>query len=109
MIAAAIKTTQAVHSMSLDKLPFNLFDLVLVAVIGFGLFRGRKNGMTKEVLPMLQWVSLVVVCGLGYQMAGEMFINFTGWSRLTSYLSGYLALALVIFFIFMVIKHHFGP
>ena len=38
----------ATQSFALDQLPFGWFDVVLVAVLGFGLFRGRKNGMTKE-------------------------------------------------------------
>ena len=38
------------QSMALNNLPFNWFDIT-VAVLGFGLWRGRKNGMTKEVMP----------------------------------------------------------
>ena len=45
MIAVA---TQATRSVSLDHLPFGWFDVALVALLVFGLFRGRRNGMTKE-------------------------------------------------------------
>jgi len=42
-------------------------------IIGF--FRGRKRGMSKELLPLLKWVSLVLVCGFWYQMAAELLVN----------------------------------
>ena len=30
---------------------FNWFDVALVLVLAFGFWRGRKRGMTKELLP----------------------------------------------------------
>ena len=45
MIAAATE------SLALDKLPFGWFDFVFVALLAFGVFRGRKNGLTKELGP----------------------------------------------------------
>ncbi|HEY4952402.1 MAG TPA: CvpA family protein [Verrucomicrobiae bacterium] len=108
MIAAA---TQATHSMtqswSLDKLPFGWFDVLLVAVLAFGLFRGRKNGMTKEILPMLQWVMTVIVCGLAYGLIGDLIINITAWEKLTSYILGYLLLAFLVYLLFLLIKKAF--
>jgi hypothetical protein len=35
---------------------FNWFDVALVLVLAFGFWRGRKRGMTKELLPTLQWL-----------------------------------------------------
>jgi uncharacterized membrane protein required for colicin V production len=106
MIAAA---TQATHSMALDKLPFGWFDFALVAVLAFGLFRGRKNGMTKEVLPMFQWVATVLVCGLGYGMVGQVVFNISGWSRLVCYLLGYFSLMFVVYLLFILVKKIFMP
>jgi len=42
-----------------NGMPFNWFDVFVVVLLGFGLFRGRRNGMSKELLPTLQWVVLV--------------------------------------------------
>jgi uncharacterized membrane protein required for colicin V production len=113
MIAAA---TQTVHqgffdhvSAFLNNLPFGWFDVVLVALIAFGLFRGRKNGMTKEVLPTLQWMVTVLVCGLGCELAGQGLVNFLGWGKLGAYLAGYLVLWFVVFFIFVLVKNFFTP
>jgi uncharacterized membrane protein required for colicin V production len=109
MIAAATQATQATHSMSLDNLPFGWFDVVLVALIAFGLFRGRKNGMTKEILPMLQSVATLLVCGLGYEMVGNAIINISGWGKLATYLLGYFALMFVVYLIFILVKKTFMP
>ena len=54
-------------SVSLEKLPVNWFDAAVLLILAFGLFRGRKNGMSKETMRVSQWVALVIVCGLFYQ------------------------------------------
>src|SRR5271154_2374561 len=103
MIAAATS------SMALDNLPFGWFDVALVAVLGFGLFRGRKNGMTKEILLMLQWVCTVIVCGLGYEMVGQILVNTVGLDKTPSYLLGYFSLMFVIYLLFILVKKAFMP
>jgi Colicin V production protein len=105
MIAAVTKA----NSLGLDNLPFNWFDLALIAILVFGIFRGRKNGMTKEFLPTLQWLALVVACGLGYALVGQIFINTLGWKQTASYISGYLCIAFVIYLIFSALKRAFEP
>src|ERR1035438_6850503 len=67
MIAAAAAAPPATNG-----LPFNWFDMAVLVVLGFGLFRGRRNGMSKELLPLLQWLVMVTVCGLGYAMLAGM-------------------------------------
>jgi hypothetical protein len=104
MIAAA---TQATHSMSLDHLPFGWFDVALVLLLAFGLFRGRRNGMTKETLPMFQWVATVLACGLGYEIVGQLFINLSGWGKLPCYLLGYFVVMFVVYLIFHLLKNLF--
>ncbi len=99
----------ATHSLALDKLPFGWFDVVLVAVLGFGLFRGRRNGMTKEVLPMFQLVATVLVCGLGYETAGQLLTNTAGLDKLPAFILGYLALALVVHLVFILVKKILMP
>src|SRR2546425_2670833 len=106
MIAAAAPTTS---SMSLDHLSFGWFDVVLLAMIALGLFRGRKHGMTKEVLPMFQWVVIVIVCGLCYEMAGELYINLAKLGITEAYLLGYLSLAFLVFLLFVVLKKMLMP
>lgn len=106
MIAAAAPTTS---SFSLDHLPFGWFDAVLLVMIILGAIRGRKNGMTKEVLPMFQWLATVLLCGLGYEMAGQFFLNVAKLDKLAAYICGYLALAFLVFILFIVLKKMLMP
>jgi len=102
MIAAAAAAPPATNG-----LPFNWFDIVVVVVLGFGLFRGRRNGMAKEFLPLLEWLVMVPVCGLGYVMLAGVLAGFLP-DPLWICLAAYLALALVVFIVFTVLKRLFA-
>jgi uncharacterized membrane protein required for colicin V production len=106
MIAAATANTS---SMSLTHLPVGWFDGVLVAVLVIGFFRGRKNGMTKEVLPMFQWLATVLLGGLAYELVGQLYQNYAHLEITAAYLLGYLSLALVVFFVFTYLKKILNP
>lgn len=103
MIAAAA----AAPPPAAQGLPFNWFDLVVVAALLFGLYRGRRNGMAKEILPLSQWLVLVLVCGLGYDVLAGLVsgvIKDPVWRCLVAY----LALALVVLIVFALIKREVG-
>jgi uncharacterized membrane protein required for colicin V production len=113
MIAAAIQKTSWWTASSLG---FNFFDIVLVAVLGFGFWRGRRNGMSKEAVPTAKWVVLVVACTLGYASVGGLLIHYgiirNVFGKLfreqtAAYVAAYLAIALVVFIIFSYIKKAF--
>jgi len=93
-----------IPNLALDNLPVNWFDGVVLGMLIIGLFRGRKHGMSKEALPLLKWVSLVVVCGLWYQTAAQLLVNTAALSRRASCIFGYLLLAFVIFLVFSVLR-----
>ncbi len=96
-------------SLALDKLPVNWFDAAVLLVLAFGLYRGRKNGMTKEILRVFQWLSLVIVCGLFYETAAQVLINLTAWSKPRGYVAGYLTLAFLVWFVFVILKKILVP
>ncbi|MGD0253800.1 MAG: CvpA family protein [Verrucomicrobiota bacterium] len=96
-------------SLELDKLPVNWFDAAVLLILVLGLFRGRKNGMTKEVLWVFQWLSVVIVCGLCYERVAQALINIAAWKKPTSYVAGYLIVAFLVWFVFLVIKKIFAP
>lgn len=98
MIAAATE------SLALDKLPFGWFDVVFAALLAFGAYRGRQNGLTKELVPTFRWVAIVLAGGLGYEFAGQIFYNFTGLGRAGSDTLGYLALAFLVFAVFIPVE-----
>ena len=78
MIAAVTETHPA---FSLQHLPFNWFDIALIAVLIFGLYRGRKNGMSKEFLPLLEWLLAIVLATLFYSKATDILVNVAGMKR----------------------------
>ena len=86
-----------------NGMPFNWFDMAVVVVLGFGLFRGRRNGMSKELLPLLQWLVMVTVCGLGYTMLAGVLAGLIP-DKLWNCLVAYLALALAVFIVFTILK-----
>jgi len=100
MILAAAAAPPATNGM-----PFNWFDMAVVVVLGFGLFRGRRNGMAKELLPLAQWLVMVPACGLGYPMLAGMLSGLLP-DPLWNCIAAYLALALVVFIVFTTLKRH---
>ncbi len=97
------------QSMALNNLPFNWFDVMLLLVLGFGVWRGRRNGMSKEVMPMFQWLTLVLVCGMGYPLFAPTYANTLGTGKLASALLGYFTLALAVWLVFYILKRIFVP
>jgi uncharacterized membrane protein required for colicin V production len=67
MIAAAVQKS----AWSLDKLTFGWFDVALVLILAFGFWRGRKRGMSRELLPLLKWLAIVIAGALGYRLLGD--------------------------------------
>jgi hypothetical protein len=91
--------------MSLDKLPFNAFDVLLLVVICTGIARGRKLGMSGELLSLLKWLAILFGCAFAYQPVGDTFAHSTGiFSALTSYVLAYIVIALLILLIFALLK-----
>ena len=94
--------------MASNGLPFNWFDVAVIVILTFGIFRGRKNGMSREILPTFQWVALVLVCGLGYSLVAQLFRNATSLDQLTSDVLAYLLLACVVWLLTGIPKHKFA-
>ena len=95
--------------MSLDQLPINLFDLVLLVVLAAGIYRGRQHGMSEELLSLLTWLAILFGCALLYQPGAELIGQFTGmFSRLSCYLMAYVGGAGLIFLLFVGLKRLLG-
>jgi len=88
----------------MDNLPVNWFDGTLLVVLCFGLFRGRKNGMTKEFLPTAQWICIVVAAAFTYPLVAPLVNSTCNLGEAWSASLGYLAIALVIWLVFTFIK-----
>jgi uncharacterized membrane protein required for colicin V production len=91
--------------MNLDQLPINLFDLVVIVVVIAGIARGRKHGMSEELLSLLKWLAILFGCAAIYEPAGLMVGAFTGmFDRLSCYLLAYISGALLVLLLFAGIK-----
>lgn len=97
---------------------FNWFDVALVLVLAFGFWRGRKRGMTKELIPTLQWIAILLGAGFGhvpladwYQQQGVVRQIFGSHfdERTAALMSAYLSIALVILIVFTGLQRKFGP
>lgn len=94
--------------MSLDNLPFNAFDIILVAVLLAGLTRGRKHGMSEELFSLVKWLVVVFGCAVLYEPLGKLFAQECYFSVLTGYLIVYVGAALLILGAFALFKHSVG-
>ncbi len=95
--------------MSLDKLPINAFDFLVTGVLIFGIFRGRKQGMSEEFLNLVQWLAIVLVCGFAYRPLGQFLSESSRlFSLLTCYLIAYVVLALILWGLFALVKRAIG-
>ena len=99
------------------RLLFGWFDLALVGMLVLGFWRGRKNGMTKEIIPAFRWLLIVIVAGFGYQLLGNMLIH-SGFIRhiairnvdqnTEAYLVSYLGLAGAVALVFVYLNKFFA-
>jgi uncharacterized membrane protein required for colicin V production len=92
----------------MDNLPFNWFDIFLLIWLGMGIFRGRKRGMSEELMTFVQWIAIVVVCAFTYQPLGAWLHRTAKTAPLTSYIIAYLTVAIVLTAIFLLVKRSLG-
>jgi uncharacterized membrane protein required for colicin V production len=89
----------------LNNLPFNWFDVVAVAVLIAGFFRGRKRGMSEELLPMIQWLIIIFGGAALYEPLGGLLADMLPVSRLFCYVTAYILIAVLTKACFALIKH----
>ena len=90
-------------------MPVNWFDLMILIVLLVGLQRGRKRGMSEELMTLLRWVTLVAVCALFYMPIGRMLESQSNvFNLLQAYLMAYVALALGVAIVFSLLKRAIG-
>jgi uncharacterized membrane protein required for colicin V production len=83
-------------------------DFVTLLVICIGIVRGRKRGLSEELLDTTMWLIIVVAGAFLYRIMGNLLIQKPILSLLTYYMLSYLAVALAVKIIFVLIKRKFG-
>lgn len=90
------------------NLPFNWFDIFLLIWLAMGIFRGRKRGMSQELLTFLQWVVAALVAGFAYRPLGDLLSSqFKFLGTLGFYVTSYLLVVGVVALIFLGFKRAF--
>jgi uncharacterized membrane protein required for colicin V production len=94
--------------MDLGKFTLTWFDFLVLALVAFGIFRGRKRGISEELLDVFQWLCIVVLAALLYAPLGKGLARFAGFPLLLSNIMAYAFVAIVIKFSFATVKRSVG-
>lgn len=94
--------------MNAGNLTLNWFDILVAVVLGIGFIRGKKRGMSEELLDVFQWLAIVVVAAMAYLPLGRLFAEFTKLGLMWSFIICYLFVAILIKLIFTAIKRAVG-
>ena len=94
--------------MNTAHLPFNWFDIVVMILLLIGIRSGRKHGMSQEVMFMLNWVALVILCGIAYEPLGTWLASTAGIGKLLAYILAYVLTAVFVALVFVVLRRVIG-
>lgn len=92
----------------MGNLPFNWFDIVVVIFILLGINRGRKHGMSVEMMVMFQWIAIVIVGAYFYRPLGDKLTDSSAFTHLTCYIAVYIGIAMAVKLAFGIIKKTTG-
>ena len=95
-------------AMKSEDFSFSWIDLVILAVLVMGVIRGRKRGMSEELLDVLKWILIVATAGFVYGPLGGFLSDSTMFSHLSSYIATYTAIVILYMLVFSFIRRHIG-
>jgi uncharacterized membrane protein required for colicin V production len=94
--------------MSFGKNQLNWFDLLVIGLVVFGLWRGRKRGLSEELLDVLQWLSIVVIGALMYRPVAAALSGATRLPAFYANVLSYVTIALAIKLLFGLVRRAAG-
>jgi uncharacterized membrane protein required for colicin V production len=83
-------------------------DFLLIIVICVGIIRGRKRGLSEELLDTAMWITILLTGGFFYHALGDALNAKPILSKLSYYMMSYMVIALVVKIAFVLIKRKFG-
>lgn len=86
----------------------NWFDLIVVVVIAFGILRGRKRGMSEELLDVLQWLCIVFAGSFTYKSLGIFIATYTHIDVWVGFILAYISVVVLVKLLFAGIKRMMG-
>ena len=94
--------------MKLETFSVSWVDFVVAALLIVGVWRGRKRGMSEELLDIIKWAFIVAVAGFLYEPAGSYLAQASYFSPLSCYIACYIGIALVIVIFFSFVRKAVG-
>jgi uncharacterized membrane protein required for colicin V production len=96
--------------MKTEDVGFSLswVDLAVALLLVVGLWRGRKRGMSEELLDIIKWAVIVVAAAFLYGPGGKLLASMSLFSPLSCYLTVYLGVMLVVMTVFGFIRRGAG-
>lgn len=93
---------------AIGNLPLNWFDLFVVIMLLAGYTCGKRNGMSKESLAVLNWIAVLLLPAIAYEPLGLWLANTAHLGKLTSYLIAYIVTAMVVAVVFFLVTGKLG-
>jgi uncharacterized membrane protein required for colicin V production len=94
--------------MNVGKIPIHWFDFAVLIILLLGLSRGRKNGMSVELMGTLQWLTIIFAGAFLYRPLGDFLCQSSPVSHLFAYVAMYIAVAIVVKLAFVALKKAIG-
>lgn len=92
----------------MGNLPINWFDIAVVIFVLLGINKGRKHGMSVEMMTMFQWIAIVIAGAYFYRPLGDKLTESSAFTHLTCYVGMYIAIALGVKIVFGILKKASG-
>ena len=94
--------------MKISVFTMTWFDLLLAGLLIFGFLRGRKRGMSEELLDVFQWLTIIVVAAMLYEPVGKLISRGGSMALGYAYVIAYMLTALIIKLVFSMVKRAVG-
>jgi uncharacterized membrane protein required for colicin V production len=91
--------------MKTAALPIGVFDFALLIFLVIGFVRGRRRGMSQEMMDLFMWLGMVAGASFGYKELGRLMASKLTMDPVTANMIAYVGCALAVAFIFVVIKN----
>jgi uncharacterized membrane protein required for colicin V production len=97
------------HAKDLASIPMpNFFDAIVVAVLIWGLNKGRKHGMSEELMMTMQWIVIIFAGAFLYRPFGDMMAMSAPVGHLFCYITIYVTAAIITKIVFGLFKKAVG-
>ncbi len=91
-----------------NELPVSWVDFITVLVVVVGVIRGRKRGLSEEILDLLQWVAILLAGAYLYKQVGAFMNQKPVVSLASCHVLSYILIALGVKLVFTLIKRWIG-